>query len=225
MTLVELMVMALVGLILMAVIWFLISGGIRHYQNTDERLKGVQGAQLLVEHLQDDFDRICCDNEHPIQGAGQGGPESESTVTFWVFSRARIPKKLQPTPVVEQITYRFDRASHRVLRNDEPLQFARFVNVRFKYQAATTKDLVTPGQPAKQGAPNSANCLLYWISAASDERALKMAEQAGSQTEDGKPVSRRGIVTLLGSVQLGQKVRAEQFPGWIDNGPDLPQDS
>ncbi|MBI4869912.1 MAG: hypothetical protein HY816_23470 [Candidatus Wallbacteria bacterium] len=215
-TLVEVLIMSLVALVLATVMWFLFSGGMRHFRSTDTKLKGVQGAQLLVEHLQDDFDRICWDPGHPLTGAGQEGPESLLTVSFWVYDKKYVPDKLQPTPIVSKVTYKWDPDSRKIFRNDKAMPFSRFEQVRFKFQPANAKDPYRP-QGEKAPPPNS---LLYWISSASDERLATLDQQSDSK-EPSEKADRRGITTLFGAIHLTGKVAADQFPGWQENPPDV----
>lgn len=218
--------MSFVALILLTVLWFLFSGATRHYKNTDGKLKGVQGAQLFIEHLRNDLERVCWDDEHQLTGAGQGDKSTRNTVSFFVYKRDRPPRSLQPAPTIETVTYRFDKESGQVYRNGEPMRFGRFEKVAFRFVPGNTKDSFrAPNLPGR----TRANTLMYLVSSASDE-TLENLQEAGETEEEewdpekgGVPRSRRGVTTLIGAINVKGKVAADQFPGWVDNGPDEPR--
>ncbi len=226
MTLVELLVMSMAALMLVGVIWFLFFGGMRHFRKTDDKLKGVQGAQLLMEQLQDDFDRICWSEDFPLEGAGQNGADTNK-ITFYVYDRTVIPGKLKPRSRVEQVSYRFDQDSRRMYRNEEAMRFARFETVSFKFQPASKKPIGAgsgtgtgaAGGSGADPAKEELNTLVYTISAASEEKLDRMDSPSATK-EEGE--DRRGITTLLGTVHLPGKVLSDHFPGWIENPPDKP---
>lgn len=133
-TLVEgLVVVALLALAWI-LFWQLLAHGRKREAKVDFRAGAAQAAAIARARLAADFAEIL--------PAAASAPESArgQAVSFDVVSSSAsgeggLPLDAKLTPKLESVTYRFDPASHRLLRNGALIQAGPFRDVRFSFSS------------------------------------------------------------------------------------------
>lgn len=209
-TLIETLVVLLIGALVSGAVWTIFGGSARHSRDIDERLLAVQAAQALIEVLRQDLSQAIVTGEHPIEVSqvGDGG----ATLAF-LAADATMPAGFgKPRPGDRPVSYRFDPSTHQVLRNDEPMRLAAYEKVEFQYVDASASDVA-----ARAVGQRLPNCVRYRVTAVAPATLDRIASGLQEETD------RRGRVTLAGSVRIDGQTYRGQFPGWVEHAFEAPE--
>ncbi|MBI4860239.1 MAG: type II secretion system protein [Candidatus Riflebacteria bacterium] len=183
-TLVEVMVAALVLAVVMAMALTIFHHGYTREAKLDFHTRAVQTASLARAHLADDFGQIL-----PVIGS-----TPQKTEGFGVsFDRTpdgdELPLDQTLAPRHQAVTYRFDPATHRLLRNERPIAVGQFLDVRFKFEASpvvgytlyVTMALVPEEELRRPGPPSQVARFTFSFHSPQGTLGFSHAEWAGDK--------------------------------------------
>jgi prepilin-type N-terminal cleavage/methylation domain-containing protein len=141
-TLVEAIVVMGLLCVLLAAYALTRSGGERQAVDLDFRASSLRSAQLVFAIVKADFDNYRPGAARPELAV----PVPQEEVSFARLSGGKLLLDAANQPGTETVTYRFDRARHRLLRNGAVIEAGPFEAVRFTFAPAGP-----PGQESRQG--------------------------------------------------------------------------
>ncbi len=227
-SLLEVIVMMFIGMITLAAIWSFFSASLKQSKSTDVRLKGVQGAHILISYLEHDLKRIYHSSRYPLK-IKRNYTSGDASLAFFIFDEDRSePENLRI--FVKPIEYRFEYAQGKVSRLEQgvgTLVFRdKYERVVFGYWQTNPGDLGKiensaaidyTGMPPYQSAstdpwPNP-NVLSYQITCIPEDIFLR-------PMEDREPKDR---TTVCGGVLIPSKVFRQKYEHWVANVSSTPQ--
>ena len=220
--------MVLVGMVTLAGIWAFFSTSLKQSKSTDIRLKGVQGAHILVSYLENDLKRIYHSPRYPLKIERDYG-SGDARLAFFIYDEDRSdPGSLRI--YVKPIEYRYVYAEGKVSRTEQgvgTLVFRdRYERVAFGYWEDDPANL---GRTENGGAidytsmppytnttanvwPNP-NVLTYQITCLPEELFLRDP----SERQD------RDRTTVCGGVLIPSKNTVQKYVHWRGNVSSAPQ--
>ncbi|MBI3894100.1 MAG: hypothetical protein HY303_21485 [Candidatus Wallbacteria bacterium] len=130
MTIVELVVMSAVAAVVLATVYLLFSAGSRHGNRMDEKLRGVQAAQILLEYLTADLKAalVNASRQVRVESIAEG---SRNRLSFDRYDGERSRHHFGGYLPVKHCVYQFEQKTHKVLRDGEPMPVGSFASVSF----------------------------------------------------------------------------------------------
>lgn len=138
-TLIELIVMGLIGLLVSGMVWYMVVSFTKQSEHLDTRLRALQASQFV-------FDRIRQDLKGYYHREGYSVVvDFPPRLSFSVFKDYTydVNRGVQASIHLEPIDYEFDTQTRYLSRNGEPLKFSRFEAVKFEHLEAPK---TTPGR-------------------------------------------------------------------------------
>ncbi|MBI4868678.1 MAG: hypothetical protein HY816_17200 [Candidatus Wallbacteria bacterium] len=135
MTMVELVVMTAIASVVIGTVYLIFSAGSRHGGRMEEKLRGVQGAQILLDYLSADLEGAIVSSSRPIRVESIGGG-TKNRLAFDRYDGDRNDHRFAGYLPVKRVAYVFDPKSHRVSRDGQPMPLGAFVSVRFELTRA-----------------------------------------------------------------------------------------
>lgn len=133
-TLIEGLMVAAVLAVASSVLWQLFSSGMKREQKIDFRTRALQTAALARTRIAADFNQILPSaSVSPERATGQAVTFDRAVEGMSGEGGLPIDAKLQPK--FEKITYRFDPASHRLLRNGQPVAVGLLKDLAFTFES------------------------------------------------------------------------------------------
>ena len=138
-TLIEgLVVAALIG-VAGTMFWQLFSTGMRREQKLDFRTRALQTAALTRARIAQDFASIL-----PSASATPAKATSKDGVSFDRIpedkvQEAGLPLDANLNPLVEKVTFRFDRVAHRLLRNGQLVAVGLIRDMEFAFESGADR--------------------------------------------------------------------------------------
>lgn len=217
----ELVVMLLVGMAAIAGVWALFRAGVGHGKRTDARLRGVQGAHLLVQQLEHDLKRIYTEAPGFLVRIA---PPPDAALAFHVFDEERSePEGLRIR--VKRIVYRYDSKKGIVSRQEEGGPRKVF---RDRYER------VVFGQPPFDGSVESGALPYGRLVPVGTETALPavnpnllcyqvtcVPEGCWEKAPKDREVHER--TTVCGGVLMPKKAMSQKFHAWMPNLSSYPE--
>lgn len=196
MTLVELMVFAAVGLLVVAAAWSFFRASMRRGDRADKKFEGVQSGLLLSIQLERDLAALYeLEGNDPVPDVRTGGAK----LSFLRYSDEQVESDWTELEVVP-VTYQFRTESGRVLRQvgGEAPEVLPGVFERVNFRVANP-EVVEPGKALPE-----APAVIYSVTAATREVLEK------------PPARRRGSerTVLVGGVSREQRARRSAYPFW-----------
>lgn len=220
--------MMLIGMVTLAAIWAFFRTSLQQSKSTDVRLKGVQGAHILVSYLENDLKRIYHSPRYPLAIERDYGG-GNARLSFFIFDEDRSdPASLRI--YVKPIEYRYEYAKGQVSRVEQgvgTLVFRdRYERVTFGYWEDAPGDLgkIENGQAIDYTAlppytdasvdpwPNP-NVLTYQITCLPEDLFLRAPEEREAKDR----------TTVCGGVIIPNKVFAQKYAHWRGNVSSAPQ--
>lgn len=140
MTLVELLIVALLGALVASVAWNMFLSGSKQSARLDTKLRHAQAALLLVERLSVDMAEAVVVPGDGEEGNRANGPD----LTLYRFRDYNLdPGAVDRDPATagavrtERVVYRFDKRTGVVTRNGAPAALEPFADIRFQPPGAT----------------------------------------------------------------------------------------
>ncbi len=226
-SLVEMIVVVVVGSLALLGIWAFYASGSRQTVSTNRRLHGIQGVYALVERLGDDLQRLYWNRkvinpEFALTIERKAG--GDSSLSFCIFDVKR--SKLAKGDVrLLKIRYDFDAAKGRVSRTGRggtvfvlPHHYERVVFGSGSHDGVPESHpfpylRAPPFSPLQAGLPGFPNILSYQITSVA-------AEVFARPVKERRPGDR---VTLCGAVLLQSKAAKEKHRYWLWNWSSIPR--
>lgn len=115
-------------------LWQLFSSGMKREQKIDFRTRALQTAALARTRIAADFNQILPSaSTSPERAKGQAVTFDRVVEGMSGEGGLPIDGKLQPK--FEKVTYRFDPASHRLLRNGQPVAVGVLKDLAFTFES------------------------------------------------------------------------------------------
>jgi type II secretory pathway pseudopilin PulG len=195
-TLLEILVMAGIGVMIFGVAWYLFISMTRTSHKLDTRLRALQASQLLQERLRVDLNQF-----YPVSGYNMA-EATPPRLSFYMFKEySYVPtQRNQRCIVLEPVTYIFDRESHYLQRNSEVLRFSTFEDIQFS---------VRDPMPGLGGDASS------WVTVSGTYVPEELLSTPDRITE-------RDRVQWSACIGLPARCMNEVYSYWLDNPYDQP---
>lgn len=133
-TILEVLVMSVIGLTLIAVSWFVFSGLTKQSKKLDTRLRAIQASQLILERIKQDVRQYVHREDWSMVDAS---PPRLSIPVFqdYVFDRSL---DAQRAIKVDAVNWIFNAETHYLTRNTEVMKFAQFETVQFSAKSISS---------------------------------------------------------------------------------------
>ncbi len=189
-TLVELVIFSALGAVVIGAVYLLFSASSRSGGRMEEKLVGVQSAQILLEYLRSDLLAAVVAPGKPVRVESIADGQRNRLS----FERCVAPESENGPPGTRRVSYFFDPERHQVLRDGEPLLAGTFAAVSFDWQ------------PAEEAGTAPPDVLTVTVTTAPPERL------GGSEAVDP-----RFTCTFVETIALSSTGPRDPLRSWVPN--------
>jgi type II secretory pathway pseudopilin PulG len=195
-TMLEVLIMAGIALILLAVSWSVFFAMTNQSRKLDNRLRALQASQIVIERIKTDLKQF-----YFVPGVSmvEASPPRLSFYVYrdYVYSPT---ERSQRSVALEPVTYIFDREVHLLRKNTEFIRAAPLEDLQFALREST-------GGPA----PEYSNSVII--------RGVHVSEDLLSTPDRITARDRISWTTVIG---LPHRTLAEAYSFWLENPFDRP---
>lgn len=189
-TFVELVVMSALGAIVIGAVYLLFSASSRQGSRMEEKLVGVQSAQILLEYLRSDLLAAVVAPGRPVRVESIADGQRNRLS----FERCVAPETEGGAPRTRRVSYFFDPERHQVLRDGEPLLAGTYAAVSFDWL------------PAEEAGSAPPNVLTVTVTTAPPERLT-----------GGEAIDPKYTCTFVETVALSTTGPRDPLRSWVPN--------